>query len=196
MKQQKLKDITDVIQTGVRFRGKVVPNQNGNTRLIQLKDIDQDRQIKIDSLTTVEVPKPEQYEVKQNDVLFLSRGHHLYATVVPQLHGTTVAAGYFYTIKPTAAVVPGYLSWALNQSTYQHQIRPLVTRSAMPVFSIENFKNSAIPLPSLKIQEQIVTLNGLQKREAALLHQLVDLRSKLVNQVSHTLLAPKSKQKR
>src|ERR1044071_5991056 len=117
--KRRLKDIID-IRVGYQFRGKVVPDPNGTVQVIQIKDTTADFKIRTDDLVPVNVDRPAPYLTQLQDVLFLSRGHRLYACVVPKVPANTIATGYFFILRPrTATVLPDYLAWSLNQPDFQ-----------------------------------------------------------------------------
>ena len=95
--KKRLKDIAD-FRIGYQFRGKVKPDPAGTVRVIQIKDIMPDLQIRLNELETVTIERLEPHRVQQGDVLFLSRGHRLYAVVLPAVEPNTIATGYFFVL--------------------------------------------------------------------------------------------------
>jgi len=186
--KKRIKDIAD-LRVGYQFRGKVKPDPAGNVRVIQVKDIDADLRIRVADLVSVSVDRPESYLAQQGDVLFLGRGHRLYAVVVPMIDASTIATGYFFILRPKdRLVLPEYLAWSMNQSDFQESIRPYVRGSHMPMISRTDVEDLRIPLPPLDVQRQILKLNELLGEERRLSAAIQDKRGLLVQALSRKLM--------
>lgn len=186
--KKKLKDLAD-IRTGYQFRGKVVPSDDANVAVIQIKDVDDERTIHTDDLVEVQLEKPEPYLVTRGDVLFLSRGHRLYAALVDRELRATVATGYFFILRPdTTAVRPEYLAWALNGPEFQEALRPLVRGSHIPLVSKTDFQNLVLCVPTLEVQAQVLRLQELSRRERRLAEAVQSKRQKLIEAITHNLI--------
>ncbi len=186
--KKRLKDITD-FAIGYQFRGKVRPDQAGAVRVVQIKDIDDDLQIRVTDLVSVNVERPEPYLIKRGDVLFLSRGHRLYAVVVPEVMPNTIATGYFFILRPRDyLVVPEYLAWSMNDAAFQDSLRPYLRGSHMPMVSKADIEGLRIYLPPLDVQQRVLMLNHLLNQERRLSTAIHERRSLLVQAVSRNLI--------
>ena len=108
--KKRLIDIAE-FRTGYQFREKVKPDPAGTVRVVQIKDIDPDLRIRVADLVTVSLDRPEPYLVQAGDVLFLGRGHRLYAVLVPEVEPNTIATSYFFILRTNPlAVLPAYLA--------------------------------------------------------------------------------------
>lgn len=193
--QKKLKSIVDV-RTGHQFRGKVVPDDEGDVDVIQIKDMDERREVDTRELTSVKLENADRYVVWPGDVLFLSRGHRMYGTVVPELTRKTVTSSYFFILRPKSDnVLPRYLAWYLNEPDFQNQLRPFIRGSRMPLISRTDFPDLTVMLPNLETQQEIVRLNELMLNEARLMDQLKAKRATLIEGVSRNLLTGRLKNK-
>ena len=183
-----LGDIAE-FRTGYRFRGKVKPDPGGTVRVVQIKDIDADLRIQATDLVTVIIDRPEPYLIQKGDVLFLSRGHRLYAVSVPAVEPNTIATGYFYILRPKGrAVLPEYLAWSLNQSHFQESLRPYHRGSHIPMLSLTDVENQRIQVPPLDLQQRILRLHELLDQERRLTTAIQERRSLLVQAVSRKLM--------
>jgi len=186
--KKRLKDIAD-FRIGYQFRGKVKPDPMGTVRVIQIKDITPDLQIRLNELETVTVERLEPHLVQQGDVLFLSRGHRLYAVVVPAVVPNTIATGYFFVLRPkTQAVLPEYLAWTINQPDFQEALRPLRRGSHMPMVSRSDVENLQVQLPPLEVQRQLIRLNDLFAEDRRLSAAIQERHNLLVQAVSRKLI--------
>jgi hypothetical protein len=183
--KRKLKDIAH-IETGYHFRGKVEPDPEGRLRVVQIKDIDADRQLHADDLINVRFEgSPEKYLLGQGDVLFLARGREPFAALVSEPLKNTIATGYFFILRPKADnVEPGYLAWYINQQPFQAPLRSLLQGTHMPVVTRADIQDLSIELPPVATQKMIVALDALQRRERQLLRALEEKRSQLVQAIS------------
>jgi hypothetical protein len=182
--KKRLADLA-TIRTGFQFRGRVESDPTGNVRLIQIKDIDDERRIRTDALIPVQVDRPEPYLVQQGDVLFLARGHRQFATVIADPLQDAIATGFFFilTVDPKR-VHSAYLTWCINQPEFQEAMRPFVRGSHMPLVSKTDFQELTIPVPPLDVQRRIVALNELLDRERRLTTAIQEKRSALVHALS------------
>jgi hypothetical protein len=193
--KKKLKSIVD-LRTGYQFRGKVVPDDQGDIDVIQIKDIDDRQEVDVSDLTPVTLDKPERHLVETGDVLFLSRGHRMYGTVVPELSRDTVVSSYFFILSPKIdKVFPRYLAWFLNEPGFQRRLKSLVRGSQMPLISRSDFADLHVNVPDLHTQQQIVRLNELMLKEDQLLDRLKSKRAELIEGVSRSLLSGRLKTK-
>lgn len=186
--KKKLKDIAD-IRTGYQFRGKVTASDKSNVVVIQIKDVDEHLFVQTSDLVPVKVENPEPYLVSQGDVLFLSRGHRQYATMVTKPVKNTIATGYFFIVRPKASVIqPSFLVWTLNQPDFQESMRPFVRGSHIPLVTKMDFQNITIQIPPLAVQDRIMTLQSLFEREKKLSTAIKVKRQQVVQAVSHKLI--------
>jgi hypothetical protein len=186
--KKRLRDIAD-FRIGYQFRGKVKPDPTGAVRVVQIKDIDSDLRIRVPDLTPVSIDKPEPYLTQAGDVLFLNRGHRLYAVVVPELPPNTIATGYFFILRPNPRVMlPEYLAWSLNQPDFQDSLRPYHRGSHIPMVSRIDVEELKIQVPPLEVQRRILALNDLLDEERRLFAAIQEKRSLLVQAVSRKLM--------
>jgi len=186
--KKKLKDIAD-IRTGYQFRGKVAASQDANVVVIQIKDLDEKLHVQTADLVPVKVENPEEYQVSQGDVLFLSRGHRQYAAVVTDSVANTIATSYFFILHPKIKLIqPLFLAWSINQQEFQNSLRPFVRGSHMPMVSRADVANLRIDLPPLEVQQQILKLNNLLDEERRLSETIQKRRSLLVQAASRMLM--------
>jgi len=186
--KKRLKEIAD-FRMGYQFRGKVQPDPVGTVRVIQIKDVDENLRISVDDITSVSIDRPEPYLVRRGDVLFLGRGHRLYAGIVPAVEPNTIATGYFFILRPNDRVVsPEYLAWSLNQPDFQESLRPFHRGTQMPIISKTDLQNLRIHLPPLNVQRRVVELHRLLDEERRLSAEISEKRSLLVRAVSRNLM--------
>lgn len=185
------------IRNGYQFRGKVSPVElrggkeetllpPGVVRVIQIKDIDDDHRLYAKDLTPVRIDADaEKYEARQGDVLFLARGHRLFATAITQPLRDTVATGYFFILRPTTeSLLPRYLAWYINQPPFQSALRTFMKGTHQPLVSRKDIEDLQVEIPSLETQEAVVALDDLRVREHQLMLALQEKRTQLLQTIS------------
>ncbi|REJ92332.1 MAG: restriction endonuclease subunit S [Planctomycetota bacterium] len=197
-KNPKLRQVAD-FDTGYQFRGKVEPFDETRAgrlgqpapaeelvQVIQIKDFDDDHRLTPETVVTVQLDRwSEKHQVHQGDVLFLARGHQLFAAVVDQPVGRAIASGYFFIMRPKADTVgPEYLAWWINQPRFQAALKPLMRGTHIPLVSKSDVQSLRIPIPPLSVQRSIVELDQLRLQEQKLLAAVQKKRSQLIQAIS------------
>jgi hypothetical protein len=173
------------IRAGYQFRSGIRAHVAGDVPVIQVKDVREGYPLEIKALTCVEFPAdPTPYQIRRDDVLFLSRGQRPFATLVDVDPGGAVASSYYYIVRTRGnLLLPAYLAWYLNQAPTRERLRPSHVGTHMPIVSKAAFEQLEIELPSLDVQRQIAELDRLARREARLLDDLHDARRRLITDV-------------
>jgi restriction endonuclease S subunit len=171
--------------SGFQFRGRVEPDPRGDVAVIQVKDIVAGQPLRLEELTRVKIEKEiENYSVTKGDILFLSRGQRLNATLIDQPLHRTIAPGYFFIVRPDpSAIVPAYLAWFINQEPAQNQLKPSHAGTHMPMVPMSAFRELRIDVPPLSTQQTIVRLSELAEQEHRLVAELQDVRDTLLQHI-------------
>jgi len=189
MRKTKIKQIAE-IESGYRFRGRVRDLPTGDFKLIQIRDFDDSRRLTTESMVRIEPGRnPGPSAARENDVIFLSRGHNLWATVLPSLGDKAIISGYFFIVRPDPQVLsPAYLAWYLNHTTFQRRLRERVRGTGIPMISLGDFREQEIEVPPLELQERVVALDELVRSEQDLTKQLLDRRATLASMACITAI--------
>lgn len=182
--KHRIADLAEV-RSGYQFREKVEHDPLGEVAVIQIKDLTDDFQLDTTDLARVSPPKSAPYRVEQGDVLFLARGLRLGAAAVTDSLGETIATSYFFILRPSATIRPGFLAWALNQTGFQARMRPLVRGSHIPLITKADFAELEIDVPPLKTQAAIESIDALHRHERKLSRLIEDKRTLMIEAVCH-----------
>lgn len=180
----RISDIVEV-QAGYHSRGTIQFDPTGTHRIIQIRDFDEQLNLRVDQLVTF-CPdgNPERYEVVGGDVLFLSRGTRNFAAVISERLVRTVAPGYFYILRlKSRKVNPEFLAWYLNSPELQAKLRVLQQGTDISVVPMSEFKLLEVKVPPFDVQRTIVRLDLLMQREKHLCRQITEKRAELVHQM-------------
>jgi restriction endonuclease S subunit len=190
-----LNQIAD-IRNGYQFRGKVealdlgddphAEERFGAVRVIQIKDIDDYRRLNPNELAFVALDRDiDKYEAREGDVLFLARGHRLFATAITAPLHNTVATGYFFILRPaTPQLEAPYLAWYINQAPFQTVLRTFMKGTQQPLVSRKDIEHLEVEIPPLEVQRAIVALEDLRVEEQRLMSTLQEKRNQLVQALS------------
>lgn len=123
---------------------------------------------------------PDRYWVKPGDVLFRSRGDRNTAiTLDAGFSGPAVAVMPLVILRPRQDVLPEYLAWYLNQANAQRHFDVCARGTGIRMIPMSCLSELDLPIPDLKTQRAIATVDGLARRELDLTTQLATKRQQL-----------------
>lgn len=114
------------------------------------------------------------YEVRAEDVLFMSRGTRNLAWVLKNVPDPTLAPVSFYILRPKDGVDARYLAWYLTQPPAQAAIEQIRTGAGTPIVQRTAFEQLEVVLPKPDVQREIGELAGLLARERELRRRLAE----------------------
>lgn len=177
-KKMKLKQLAD-IQSGIYLRN--LPIKRG-VAYLQVTDL----MMSIPELTATKVeytPKLEKYMLRKGDLLFAGKGvTHLCKVFdydIPAVPSTTL----YYIRLNSDVVSPQYLCWYLNHPKVVAAIKTVQVGSGTPLIHKSTLEDLEIIIPDKEMQQRIVVLSELQKREAILLKAIAEKRVQITNQI-------------
>ncbi len=208
----KLNEIAD-IQIGYQPREKVLSDREGTHRLIQIKDLDLADEH--DDQFTAGTPRlwlgdldpvtpragAERYRIEPGDVLFAARGVGNVAVPLVEGHVQPYPASWdevipaytFYIVRPRDDRLQAeYLAWYINQPPAQAYIRGQSRGTLAKLLPKGIFGELDILVPPVKVQRKIVELDQLRAREEHYMHQLIEARRRLVQQLCLDLVTGKT----
>ncbi len=130
----------------------------------------------------------EKYQVREGDVLFVSRGSRNYAAVVESVPELTVASATFYILRPHQGFDPAYLAWCMNQAPIQARIAQARTSAGTPIIQRRIFAELMLPIPPLDKQRKLTELGALMMKERTLRQALLDQSDRLHRALGEKLL--------
>jgi restriction endonuclease S subunit len=176
-------DIADV-NIGYQFRAKIEPTDDGTHSVIQIRDFDDNRNLRTEDLMRVNIDKPlDQFRISKGDVLFLSRGHRNWAAPIVDDLKDAIAVSHFFVLKiKSADVIPEYLAWYINQAPAQEYLHSNARHGThMPLVPMSAFKGLFVEVPPKETQKKIVELSRLLEKEKQLLAELEEKRFRLIS---------------
>jgi restriction endonuclease S subunit len=179
----KLGDLVN-IQPGYQFRGRVENDPEGDGYLIQLKDFTESGEFKPKDLTKISLKGiNDKYHLQIGDILIPSRGQYTFSVFIKSKIENTVAAGYFYILRPKSKNVDSeYLSWFLNSKPAQAHLSKFKRGTNILSLSRQGLEELLVPIVPKESQKQIAEISKLSKKEATISERLQELRSKFVEE--------------
>lgn len=195
-----LKRLAD-IYTGFTLRESVSYLANGDTKLLQSKDLPKDSStIDATALTRIDWKYDSQPQhLKNGSIVLLARGEPK-AYIYSGTEGDQVIVGHIFIVinLTTDDIDPEYLTWYINKSSIaKRHFDTNSTGSTLNMTSISTVRDLPIVIPTIDEQQQILQRHKKTKVEADLfkslskLHQdyndafdeqvLADVQSRLAN---------------
>jgi restriction endonuclease S subunit len=182
--QVKLKDLACILQ-GNQFRSKMETTPEGDSFVIQMKNILQNKTIDYHNLSKINSAGiHERFFVHQGDVLLVNRGMNVYSSLVDQEVASTIAAGHFFILRMLSSqIIPSILNSFINQPLGQKLLKHYQIGSSVLMLPRKAIEDLVIPVPPLEIQEKLAKLYELQIREFDLMQQLMERKQVFLNRV-------------
>nr|WP_239029793.1 restriction endonuclease subunit S [Novacetimonas pomaceti] len=182
------------VSLGYPFRTGIKAIPGATTAVVQMRDTSCTDGIDWPSCVRTELPgKREPDWLKPGDILFPTRGNLSCATLVDETIGDiqAVAAPHFFVLRlRKTGVLPAYVAWWLNQEPAQRHLEQQAQSSGI-VRNVSRAVLDTIPIaiPPLPHQQQITELAQAMRREAQLLHQLMQSNQQIMTGLARDLMA-------
>jgi restriction endonuclease S subunit len=187
-----LKEIAD-IKAGYSFRETIPVSENGNYRVIQIKDVDYRGFVSSDDLVKAAVDsiKPE-YLTLRGDVLFTSRGANRRAATIDETAAGAIFVSQLYALKiKTDTVIPEYLAWYLNQRPAQDFFEANASGSYIQNIRHDVLAQLPVILPPVETQRRIIKIYRLGLREREVAEKILEKRRQVVEKTLLELIKEK-----
>ncbi len=192
IKTTQLRHIAAILP-GHPFRGTITPVPSAETRVVQVRDIDEFGDISVEQLITTEITGRKRPDyLDKGDILFVVKGARHFATYVQQLPENCVCSPYFFIIriKPEQQkkVLPEFIKWQLNQKPAQKYFKNSAEGSSHVSIRRKILEDTLITLPSIATQQRIVALHRAAVSEHKVLQQLIDNRRQQLDAIAYELI--------
>lgn len=191
--------VTDIaeIQIGYQGRGRMEYDPAGESRLLQMRDLEDDGNVRDASrLLRVEAEGecPERYGVHDGDVVFQARGSRNRAFVLRGVPPSTLASSHFYILRMlNDMMLPPFLAWALNQPPAQAHLGGMTQGTTTMLVPKNAFMTLDVSVPPLEVQQTIVELAALRQRERSIVENLERKKDELIRALSLRAIAVKER---
>ena len=170
------------VQTGHSFRSRLELDPDGNISVIQMKDLTEDNRLDDQELAQVDIKDLKaHHRVEKNDIAFRSRGQTNTAALIDlNLKNAVIAAPLLRIRVESESIMPAYLCWFINQPASQSALQSKATGTAMRMIGKPALEDLEVILPSLEIQNKIITLNSLSTAEQKMMKALAEKKALLM----------------
>jgi len=161
---KKLKDIT-TISTGLYKK----PNPIGDAFYLHGKHFDHLGELKKDAVLSKDIQindRTKKHLLEDRDILFIAKGENNRACIYYEKIGKAVASSLFFVIRiKDDILIPEYLRWFINSPSAQNKLESFSKGSHIPSISKKLLAELEIPVPPLKVQNQVLELISLWQKE-------------------------------
>lgn len=176
-----LKEIAKV-QMGYTFRTGLVSDK-GDTKVIQMKDIQDNDTVNCASLTGVAMKSvKEQHLVHDQDLVFRSRGQLPTSAIITNPPPKTIVSAPLLRIRvdDRDVIRPAYLNWFMNQRDAQRYFLSRSRGTAMLMVSRNTVAELEVKIPPVAVQDTIIEVAALEDREQQILNETAAKRNRLI----------------
>lgn len=181
----KLKSIVSYsgLFSGYSFRGKITPAKQGDLRVIQLKDVENDyTTIGNDCIFVNKDQVKGKYYLKDGDILFISKGANNYAIpfYADDNYPSVASSAFFIVRLDETKANANFVAWYINQSKVQQYLESQAMGTYTTSINRETIENIPILLPPISQQKKIANIAALAAKEQNLYNQLLEEKNRLI----------------
>lgn len=160
-----LKDIA-TIRAGIPFRGKIEPKASGRFRLVQIRDISEERPLDPEALVRIDAREArEDHILRRGDVLLVARGKRTVAIAFLSDILDAITGSQVFVIRPHRDVSAEYLAFYLNQRPAQQYISESLSGSYISFIPKHALNDLPVIVPSVEVQRKVVAIHQLALKE-------------------------------
>lgn len=186
----KLADIAE-IQAGHAFRGAVTPDVGGQTRVIQVRDVDLDKGVRWADLESCTPPgRKAPNGLRAGDIVFQARGRKNFAIYLAEMpFERVICTQHFFVIRVRdERFSPAFVSWQLNQENAQRHLDATAIDSTSRHITLAALSNTPMVIASVEEQRQLERLVELTRREQQLYELLTKNRQQQMATIASHIL--------
>lgn len=180
------------VRLGHPFRGAIPEVPDGSVHVVQISDLSRTGLKYRTDLLTTELPGRKQPDwLLDQDVLFIARGAHTFASLITDPPQRTVCTPHIYVIRVTRPdrLLPAFLAWQLNQPPAQRYLRQSAEGSRQLSIRRGVLEQTPIRILPLAQQHAAVELDRLAHAERGHLETLIKNRETELALLAERLLA-------
>lgn len=163
------------VRAGYPFRGSVEPHDDGQARVIQMRDVSDAGDIAWSELVRTQLDTQRPIDCLQHgDILFVARGRRNHAVCLTAPPADVVCAQHFFVLRCKGLQVrPPYLAWFINRQPAQRFLARNAEGSDQLSIRRGVLEAIAVPVPSLAQQDTILALADASAQERRCLQALM-----------------------
>jgi len=176
---------------GHPFRGKITPDQDGRSFVVQMKDVEPNKGVDWKSLMRVQLGGRKSPTLLQHDdIVFAARGVKNYAVYLEAPLDNTVLSPHFFLIRilPDSGLLPEFLAWQMNQALAKKYFASLCEGSFTVSIRKAVLESLPIRIPSLAEQQNVIQFARCLKQQKQVIHALEDNNEKIMAAIASKVL--------
>lgn len=164
--------------SGHQFRQGIKNFPEGEIKIIQPSDIDGNgRLVNINLHRVGESEIKKDAIIENGDIIIKMRSNPPIVFKLDPFVKKCAITYHFYIIRAdTQQIEPDYLLWYLSSIEGRKYFSEKAAGAAVPFIKVEDLKKMEVPLPPMKIQRIIKTLNELKRRELEIMQEITNER--------------------
>ena len=186
------------VRPGYSFRTRVELDPQGDTFVLQLKDVGAQGPANVEGSVCALVKAPMAHHLAVGDVVLKGRGT-THCAVIESLPTDLplVAAAPILVLRPKPGIVePAFLRWLLNHPVSQAKLGASAVGTYVPTLTKSVVEDFEVELPPLETQRLIVEVATLAERERELLEAITLKRKNATDQLLLSLCRPSGNQRK
>lgn len=173
------------VRAGYSFRTKLEPAVDGDTLVLQMKDISPSGEIDMRGVTRIRLGEVAAHQLQKGDLIVKARGNLNTAGIVSGLpKATLIPASPLLVVRvKDDKILPQYLQWYLNNPVTQSKLTATATGSYVPTVSKQSLEEMEINLLPLADQELIIRIAELAAKELLLRTAIARMRKDAADRI-------------
>lgn len=166
------------ITTGVYEKS----SPSGDTYYLQSQHFDEHGKFRENVVLNHEInmeSRLEKHILQEGDLLIMAKGNNNRVCFYSNDIGQSVASSTFFVIRlKSKKITPEYLQWYLNTSKMQGMLSSLSKGTHILSLSKKSLSTIEIEIPSIEMQQNIISVQSLWRRESVLSLELLKQKEK------------------
>lgn len=180
------------ITNGHPFRGRIAAAPGSGVRVIQMKDVTSNGEIRMEEVIEAEPETGKPVYLLPGQILLAARGNRNYAIQVPEAPEDQrfLAAPHWFVIRCTSdAILPEFLCWQLNRRPAQQWFETHAMGSVTKVLRRKDLAETPIAVPPLDKQQAFIGIARSMYQERRLCERLMTETETMNDGLARQLLA-------
>ncbi|MCC5916521.1 MAG: restriction endonuclease subunit S [Cryomorphaceae bacterium] len=129
--------------------------------------------------------KTQKHALIPGDVLFAAKGAKNFAAVYHNNNPPAIASTSFLILRlyNTNNILPEYLAWSINQPNTMAYLRSQAKGTSIASISKKTLGELEVSIPSIEMQQTILEIMRLRKREKSIRERIENLRDQHIQQL-------------
>jgi hypothetical protein len=179
------------IRGGYPLRSKLIVDDQGDTTVIQMKDVDLREGIRWQTLTRTSLSpvRKDPEWLRAGEVLFVAKGMGNYAFLLDNAPRKQLLASYhFFVIRVVSdSLLPEFLAWQINRGPIQRYLAKFSEGSRTKNIRRAIVERMPIQVPSIEVQNSIIEICSSINRERESAQALIQNGERMMSAIAENI---------